>query len=245
MKMRWILLLLAVGGAYLPHSQAQTGRADTRARAEPPSDAAGTAQVVDGDSLEIGGRRIRLHAVDAPEGRQTCTRAGRTWPCGEAAAAELRSLVAGARIECRAKDVDTYGRTVAVCRNGTTDLGGALVSAGLALAYRAYGTDYVDEEESARAARRGVWAGSFTNPWDYRHQDGADAAPSGQRAPAPPATDACRKIKGNINRQGERIYHVPGSRSYDETRIDPAKGERCFATVESAEAAGWRAPRAR
>lgn len=54
---------------------------------------------------------------------------------------------------------------------------------------------------------------------------------------APPGE--CR-IKGNIGAGGRRIYHVPGSASYDATRIDPAKGERWFCTVEEAELAGWR-----
>jgi hypothetical protein len=51
----------------------------------------------------------------------------------------------------------------------------------------------------------------------------------------------CR-IKGNISQNG-RIYHVPGSASYDQTQIDTSKGERWFCTEAEARAAGWRAPR--
>lgn len=78
------------------------------------------------------------------------------------------------------------------------------------------------------------------------------------RRPAPPPTAAqpesqplvgpddaegdCR-IKGNISDRGDRIYHVPGSRHYERTRIDTARGERWFCSVADARAAGFRAPR--
>jgi endonuclease YncB( thermonuclease family) len=201
----------------------------------------GTAQVIDGDGLHVGGTEVRLHGVDAFEGRQTCLRDGRHWNCGEAAADLLRALTTGREITCSKRDVDKYGRTVAVCSNGEVDLGAELVRAGLALAYRQYGTDYVDEEDAARKARRGAWAGEFMAPWDERR--GRDAQPA--QPPNEPDGDLnCRDtgIKGNINREDEHIYHVPGSRSYDETVIDESKGERWFCTEEEARRAGWRAP---
>jgi hypothetical protein len=48
-------------------------------------------------------------------------------------------------------------------------------------------------------------------------------------------------IKGNINGK-DKIYHVPGSSSYANTKIEPEKGERWFCTIEEAQANGWRAP---
>lgn len=225
--------------------------------AAPPETVSGHVKVTDGDSFEIEGTRIRLHAVDAPEGRQTCVRNGSIWPCGNEATAKLRMLVAGREVVCRKRDTDSYGRMVAVCTEGTTDLGSAMVSAGLALAYRQYGSDYVDEENAAHAARRGLWAGEFTPPWDVRRAQRAEpenaptrppSEPSQQRphapVPTPNVAGGCL-IKGNINREGERIYHVPGSSSYDETFIDPSKGERMFCSEAQAQAAGWRAPRGR
>jgi hypothetical protein len=50
---------------------------------------------------------------------------------------------------------------------------------------------------------------------------------------------ACR-IKGNINLQGERIYHIPGEPYYDDTRVDILKGEQWFCTEAEARSAGWR-----
>jgi len=66
------------------------------------------------------------------------------------------------------------------------------------------------------------------------------AAPTAK--PAAATADNCQ-IKGNINRKGDQIYHVPGSRDYEKTVIDTGSGERMFCTEDEAKAAGWRAPR--
>ncbi len=216
----------------------------------------GRAKVVDGDSLEIGIDRIRLFGIDAPEGRQDCQRNGQAWRCGEDAAAKLRSLVQGATLRCMPRDTDEYGRSVSVCKNGTTDINAEMVRAGLALAYRRYSNDYVDEENEARNAKRGLWAGEFTPPWDYRRESReetprpqqpstARTAPPGGGAPAAQAPNSRCAIKGNINQRGDRIYHVPGSDSYDVTVIDERNGERWFCSEAEARAAGWRPPNPR
>ncbi len=202
----------------------------------------GRAEITDGDSLEIGSTRVRLYGVDAVEGRQSCKRDdGRDWACGNEAARKLRSLVGDRTVTCTKRDVDDYGRTVAVCRAGNVDLSAEMTRSGFATAYRRYSNDYVDEENEARAARRGIWAGEFTPPEDYRRNDRREA-PTTRSAPSGPRCDGCA-IKGNINGEGERIYHVPGSSSYDDTVIDESKGERWFRTESEARAAGWRAPR--
>src|SRR5690606_19146013 len=94
----------------------------------------GPAKVVDGDSLEIGTTAIRLFGVDAPEGRQTCMRNGTAWRCGDDAATHLRALVGGGSIACSQRDVDSYGRMVAVCTRGAVDVGREMVLSGMALA---------------------------------------------------------------------------------------------------------------
>ncbi|HEX5045879.1 MAG TPA: thermonuclease family protein [Gammaproteobacteria bacterium] len=223
-------LLVGIGSTFLAHAETFSG----------------TARVIDGDSLHVGDTEVRLYAVDAFEGKQTCTRGGAAWACGEAAANKLRSLTSGRTITCTKKDTDSYGRTVAVCSNGSADLGAELASAGLALAYRQYGSDYVDEETAARAARRGAWAGEFTAPWDERH--GATSSTVQRRSEggnntAPQSSCRSTGIKGNINGKGDHIYHVPGSSSYAETVIDESKGERWFCTEDEARRAGWRPPR--
>jgi endonuclease YncB( thermonuclease family) len=202
----------------------------------------GPALVIDGDTLEIGETTIRLFGVDAFEGRQTCRRDGTAWRCGDAAADKLADLVGTGPLECIKRDTDSYGRTVATCTSGSTDLSAELARAGLALAYRQYSDDYIADEEEARAARRGAWAGEFEAPWDWRRQGSRDSAESS--APVTPDSADC-PIKGNINREGERIYHVPGSPYYDPTVIDESIGERWFCSTADAERAGWRASRAR
>jgi endonuclease YncB( thermonuclease family) len=202
----------------------------------------GRAEVTDGDSLEIGSARIRLYGVDAVEGRQTCTRDGRPWACGGEAARKLRSLIGDRALSCTKRDVDDYGRVVAVCRSGAVDVGAEMVRAGFATAYRRYSSDYVDEENEARAARRGIWAGEFTPPEDYRRDD-RQQTNAQSRAPAvQPRRTGCA-IKGNINGEGDHIYHLPGAASYDDTVIDESRGERWFCSEAEARRAGWRAPR--
>jgi len=205
---------------------------------------AGRAEIIDGDSFEIGSTGVRLFGVDAPEGRQSCTRDGRDWACGNEAARKLRSLIGDRAVTCTRRDVDNYGRIVAVCRSGAADLGAEMVRSGFATAYRRYSSDYVDEEDQARAARRGIWAGEFTRPEDYRRADRRETSAQRRDVGAEPSRrcDGCY-IKGNINAEGERIYHVPDSPSYDNTVIDASKGERWFRTESEARAAGWRPPR--
>ncbi len=53
------------------------------------------------------------------------------------------------------------------------------------------------------------------------------------------ATGACN-IKGNISNEGEKIYHVPGQRYYNVTKISVSKGERWFCNEAQAVATGWR-----
>lgn len=210
----------------------------------------GGAKVVDGDSLELGTTSIRLYGVDAPEALQTCGEGAMTWNCGRAATDKLRGLIGRNQVTCQEKDTDSYGRTVAVCTAGGRDLGKEMVEAGLALAYRRYSDDYVDEENRARAARRGMWAGTFTPPWEFRRE--RDESPTRSSRPGaaearPPAEPPARRpgcnIKGNINSEGEKIYHVPGSRSFDDTVIDESRGERWFCSEAEARRVGWRAPR--
>ena len=124
---------------------------------------------VDGDSLRKGSQDYRLHAIDAPELNQTCEdRSGKTYACGREARAALRRLVSGGTVTCRVIETDRYGRLVAVCRSGDIDINGGMVRQGWALAFRRHGRDYVDEEQEARAAGRGLWQGLFDDPEHWR-----------------------------------------------------------------------------
>jgi endonuclease YncB( thermonuclease family) len=131
----------------------------------------GTASVIDGDTLEIHGQRIRLFGVDAPEGRQTCDRDGKAWRCGQQAALALADKIGRRPIACRERDRDRYRRIVAICYLDGEDLNGWLVRQGWALDYRQYSKGrYAAEEAEARSGRRGVWAGTFQKPWEWRRK---------------------------------------------------------------------------
>ena len=135
------------------------------------ADIAGTASVIDGDTLEIHGQRIRLFGIDAPEGRQTCDRQGNAWRCGQRAALALADKIGRRPIDCKERDRDRYRRIVAVCYLQGEDLNGWLVRQGWALDYRQYSKGrYAAGEAEARAGRRGVWAGEFQKPWTWRKQ---------------------------------------------------------------------------
>ncbi len=130
----------------------------------------GRATVTDGDTIRIGRTRIRLHGIDAPERRQTCTSDGQSWRCGEASTEALKGVIGDNPVQCSRRDKDHYGRIVAVCRVGSTDLNAWMVQQGWAVAYRRYSKDYVSDEAAARAAGRGMWRGEFMMPWEWRRR---------------------------------------------------------------------------
>lgn len=204
----------------------------------PASDLAGHARLVDGDTIEIAGQSVRLHGIDAPESGQHCLNAdGNLFPCGALAADMLGQMIAGHRVVCSGHEHDRYGRLVAICRVGGRDLNARMVRLGLALAYVKYSDDYLPQQREATRAGRGLWAGTFQPPAQYRAE-----RRQGRVAAAPVDAAAGCRIKGNISANG-RIYHMPGSRWYARTRISPARGEQWFCSEAAARRAGWRPPR--
>lgn len=202
----------------------------------------GPAQVIDGDTLDVGGVRVRLHGIDAPESAQTCLAGGERWRCGQRATRALRNRIDSRTVACEERDRGHYGRMVAVCRLGGSDLNAWMVSEGWALAYRRFSREYEAEEASAKAARRGLWRGDFVAPWDWRTGERLKAVRRETKNDTGQDTAECR-IKGNISGKGARIYHVPGGRYYERTGINPSRGERWFCTEPEARAAGWRRSR--
>lgn len=134
-----------------------------------PKDAvSGRVNVIDGDSLKIGRHEIRLEGIDAPEGPQNCTRNGRQWPCGRRSAAHLRSLAGRAVVTCNTSKRDRFNRLLATCFRKDRNLNRQMVLDGWALSYGKYRR----EEKQARAAKRGIWVGTFERPRYWRRRNG-------------------------------------------------------------------------
>ncbi len=135
----------------------------------PPSEISGQARLVDGDSLWIGHHEVRLVGIDAPEGRQTCSRDGRNWACGRAAREALAARIGGRPLTCRTQRRDQHGRVLAVCAVNGQELNRWMVSEGWAVAF---GRPYRRQEREARAARKGLWSSAFERPSDWRARQG-------------------------------------------------------------------------
>ena len=129
----------------------------------------GRARVVDGDTIDIAGTRIRLEDIDAPEANQTCVDArGQAWPCGKAATDELRAHINGREVNCQPSGFDRYRRVLAVCSlPDGSDVNAWMVRQGWALTSGFFKT-YGSEEAEAELAKRGIWAGSFMRPSQWR-----------------------------------------------------------------------------
>lgn len=128
----------------------------------------GPARVIDGDTIELKGERIRFHGIDTPEARQLCEADGEEYRCGDEATEFLVDLISDDSVTCIGDTRDRYKRLIGVCYVGEVDLNAALVRAGWAVAYRRYSLDYVGEEEAAEAEGVGMWRGTFDMPWEWR-----------------------------------------------------------------------------
>jgi len=137
----------------------------------PQSPLIGRARVIDGDTIDIAGTRIRLEDIDAPEANQTCVDLkGQAWPCGKTATDELRAHINGRELNCQPSGVDRYRRMLAVCSlPDGSDVNAWMVRQGWALA-SGYAGNYGSEQRAAQASRRGIWAGTFTPPREWRQQ---------------------------------------------------------------------------
>ena len=121
-------------------------------------DLQGVASVIDGDTIEIHGTRIRLNGIDAPESGQLCQDArGTAWRCGQQAALALSDRIGRRQVvSCQQTDTDRYGRVVADCIVGRENLNRWMVREGWAVAYRQYSTAYIPAEDHARTGERGI-----------------------------------------------------------------------------------------
>lgn len=212
----------------------------------------GLATIVDGDTLEVSGERIRLFGVDAPETDQVCLgNTGKLYDCGVSAREFVKTLTHGSTVTCIGDERDRYKRLLAICNVGNDDLNAKLVEAGWALAYVQYSKSYISAEASARSRSAGLWAGAFFAPWDWRHRDPKTEVKAIKSVPIDaqklllstlkidwPPMAGC-EIKGNVSSNGEHIYYVPKHPLHGRIKMDRAE-QRWFCTENEAVTAGWR-----
>lgn len=159
--MRILALVAALGAATL----SSTSNAQ---------DISGRASVIDGDTIEIAGQRVRFHGIDAPESWQTCLDgSGSEYRCGQRAALALADfLAASSPTHCAVLDRDRYGRLIGDCRRQDgASVASWLVQQGHALDWPRYsGGAFAADQAEAKRHRRGMWSGSFVEPWKARRR---------------------------------------------------------------------------
>lgn len=128
----------------------------------------GYAYISDGDGLVIKKQRIRFLGMDAPEYKQKCYRSTHLdapHACGIESTKHLKKLINNRPVRCYGKKYDKYGRLLAHCFAGQTDLNKTMVSDGWAVSFGLY----EKEEKEARIARKGMWQyGYFQKPQLWR-----------------------------------------------------------------------------
>ena len=130
----------------------------------------GRASVIDGDTLEMQGERIRILDIDAPESRQPCIEPdGTEWRCGQQAAMALSDWIAQQTVTCETTKKDKYKRWLARCAVAGQDVAKWLAENGMAVPYRDCKCEIVRvAADQAKASRLGIWSGSFLMPWEWR-----------------------------------------------------------------------------
>tara|TARA_Y100000590_G_C15123917_1_gene789792 strand:- start:21 stop:500 length:480 start_codon:yes stop_codon:yes gene_type:complete len=125
----------------------------------------GKAVVVDGDTIKIDGIKIRLFGIDAPEMNQICNdKNNHAYNCGKSSKFFLETITKSKLVSCSYESLDKYGRVLGVCGL----INGLMVISGNAVAYLRYSDKYLIEHELAKANKKGIWAGEFDMPEEWR-----------------------------------------------------------------------------
>ena len=139
----------------------------------------GNAQIIDGDTIKINSKKIRLHGIDAPEFNQKCKKPYLTiifftftkdYPCGKISTQKLQKKINNKVITCKILDIDRYKRLIGECYKRNLNLNSWLVSNGYAVAYRKYSKKYISNEINAKNEKKGLWQGKFEMPWEFRRK---------------------------------------------------------------------------
>ena len=146
-------------------------------RSEEIKEISGNAKIIDGDTIKINSKKIRLYGIDAPEKKQTCKRPYleifififyEDYSCGQKSTEALIKKINNQKITCQIFDIDYFKRLIGECYKRKINLNAWLVSNGHAVAFRKYSKKYISNETIAKQEKKGLWQGKFEMPWDYR-----------------------------------------------------------------------------
>jgi len=195
--------------------------------------------VIDGDTIEVSLNgeieRVRYLLVDTPE-----MDASNTIP-GKLAKEFNDAMVDGKEILLvrNTTNRDNFGRLLRFVISDGIFVNYELVKQGYAITFIRQPDDlcsleFQDAMLDAFTSREGIWQ----NVQEMKNTSGNDC-PEGCMI----QTAGCL-VKGNINAQQDKIYHLPGSDEYYDVVVNPSKGERWFCTIREAIQNGWRPARA-
>lgn len=126
-------------------------------------------KVVDGDSLETNGIRIRLLEIDAPEYTQYCFDSQKKkYDCGIEAKKYLSRLTEADDFRCEQITTDKYNRALSICYANGENVNLKMVESGWAVPYRTENAEYIDAGKRARAQKIGIYQGKHIAPELYR-----------------------------------------------------------------------------
>jgi len=131
----------------------------------------GIAKVIDGDSISVDDREVRLFGIDAPEYHQTCFDDKKSeYSCGKASQEFLYDLINGKKVTCHYAEKDKYNRFLGKCEIKKISINQEIVKNGMAVIYNfTESDDAIDAlEAKAKEQKIGIWQGAFQLPKDYR-----------------------------------------------------------------------------
>ena len=140
----------------------------------------GIPKIIDGDTVHINTKKIRLEGIDAPEMKQKCKKPflkisaiigfqfNKAYLCGVTSKAKLIDKIDNSKIKCISVSKDRYKRFLATCYKDKINLNKWMVRNGYAVAYKRYSKDYLRDEEYAKENKLGVWEGTFLMPEKWR-----------------------------------------------------------------------------
>ena len=140
----------------------------------------GVPKIIEGDTVNINNKKIRLEGIDAPEIKQQCKKPflkisaiigfefNKNYSCGVIAKKKLIDKINYSKIKCITSSKDRYKRFLATCFKDKINLNKWMVRNGNAVAYKRYSKDYVIDETYAKENKLGMWKGYFIMPEKWR-----------------------------------------------------------------------------